>query len=155
MSDSDQNAEDFRRFVSESENRLRQALSAAVGSQHGRDATFEVLSYAWENWERLAAMENPVGYLFVVGRDRARKALRIRQPVFHAVDESHVPWIEPGLPLALERLPDRQREVVVLLHCYQWTFSEVAEILDISKSTVQNHSERALRALRMSMGVEV
>lgn len=145
----------FRGFVVDSEPRLRQALSATLGTQAGRDATADAMGYAWENWERIQSMDNPVGYLFVVGRDRARTSLRKRRPVFYPVDSSRLPWVEPSLPSALERLPDRQREVVVLMHCYQWSMSEVADLLGISKSTVQNHAERGLASLRLAIGVEV
>ena len=145
----------FRAFVKVSEPRLRQALSASLGGQVGRDATVDALSHAWENWERVASMDNPVGYLYAVGRDRGRKSLRRNRPVFYPADSARLPWVEPALPTALEVLPDRQREVVVLLHCYQWTMAEVADLLNISKSTVQNHAERGLASLRLSMGVEV
>jgi RNA polymerase sigma factor (sigma-70 family) len=145
----------FRQFVTVSEPRLRQALSASLGSQVGREATVDALSYAWENWARIQPMDNPIGYLYAVGRDRGRKSLRRNRPVFYPVDSARLPWVEPALPSALDGLPDRQREVVVLLHCYQWTMSEVADLLDISKSTVQNHAERGLASLRLSMGVEV
>ncbi len=145
----------FRVFVTASEPRLRQALSASLGGQAGRDAAVDALSHGWENWESVSSMENPIGYLYVVGRDRGRKSLRRNRPVFYEADPARLPWIEPSLPSALESLPDRQREVVVLLHCYQWTMSEVADLLSISKSTVQNHAERGLTSLRLSMGVEV
>ncbi len=145
----------FRDFVGESEPRLRQALSATLGTQAGRDATADAMGYAWENWERIQTMDNPAGYLYAVGRDRARKSFRKQRPVFYPVDASRLPWIEPSLPSALERLPDRQREVVVLMYCYQWSMSEVADLLGIAKSTVQNHAERGLASLRLSIGVEV
>jgi DNA-directed RNA polymerase specialized sigma24 family protein len=145
----------FRNFMAESEPRLRQALSATLGTQAGRDATADAIGYAWENWERIQPMDNAVGYLFVVGRDRARKSLRKQRPVFYAVDSLRLPWVEPSLPSALQRLPDRQREIVVLMYCYQWSMSEVADLLSISKSTVQNHAERGLASLRIAIGVEV
>lgn len=145
----------FRGFFVESEPRLRQALSATLGTQAGREATADALGYAWEHWERIRPMDNPVGYLYVVGRDRARRLLRKPRPVFYPVDSSRLPWVEPSLPGALERLPDRQREVVVLMYCYQWSMSEVAELLGISKSTVQNHAERGLASLRLSIRAEV
>jgi RNA polymerase sigma factor (sigma-70 family) len=144
----------FRDFVAESEARLRQALSATLGTQVGRDATADALSYAWENWERIGSMDNPAGYVYTVGRDRGRKSLRRNRPVFYATDPARLPWIEPSLPPALEGLPDRQREVVVLLYCYEWSMSEVAELLQISKSTVQNHAERGIASLRLAIGAE-
>lgn len=145
----------FGHFVETAEPRLRPALSAALGTEVGREATVDVLSHAWENWDRVRMMANPVGYLYVTGRDRGRRSRRSPRPVFYRVDASVLPWVEPSLPAALEALPDRQQEVVVLLHCYQWTMSEVAELLGISKTTVQNHANRGLASLRHSMGVQV
>jgi DNA-directed RNA polymerase specialized sigma24 family protein len=144
----------FRSFVTENEPRLRQALSATLGHQAGLEATAEALGYLWENWDRVETMTNPVGYLYTVGRDRGRKSLMKRRPLLYPVDSVRLPWVEPSLPSALERLPVRQREVVVLLHCFQWTMSEVAELLEVSKSTVQNHAERGMASLRNSIGVE-
>ena len=152
----DQTAVDsFREFAVEVEPRLRQALTAALGSEPGKDAAAEALAYAWENWDRVASMGNPVGYLFTVGRNRGRRWWRGGRRVFYLPLPGRVPWVEPGLPVAVSRLPDRQREVVVLLFCFEWTMSEIAEVLDISKSTVQNHAERGLASLRKSLGVEL
>lgn len=145
----------FRVFVVDNEARLRQALSATLGTQLGRDATADALGYAWENWDRISLMDKPVGYIYTLGRDRGRKSLRRNRPVFYPIDPARLPWVEPSLPSALEALPDRQREVVVLLHCFEWSMSEVAELLEISKSTVQNHAERGMASLRSSIGVEV
>lgn len=155
MSRIEQDADAFGRFVRTVEPRLRQALSASLGTQIGREAAADALSHAWEHWGRVQQMSNPVGYLYVTGRDRGRQSQHRKRPVFIPVDPSRLPWVEPSLPAALERLPDRQREVVVLLHCYQWTMSEVAELLGIAKTTVQNHADRGLASLRQSMGVRV
>jgi len=40
--------------------------------------TAEALAYAWENWDRLSSMKNPVGYLYRVGQSRARRGIGIR-----------------------------------------------------------------------------
>lgn len=144
---------EFRAFVVEAEPRLRQALSATLGSEPGREATSEALAHGWKHWERVHGMDNPVGYLYTVGRDKGRRAARKRRPVFYEVNPASTPWVEPGLPAAIARLPDRQREVVVLLHCFEWTMSEVAGLLDVSKSTVQQHAERGMAALRTALGV--
>lgn len=144
----------FETFVKDVEPRLREGLSAALGSDRGREATADALAYAWEHWERVSGMENPVGYLYVLGRNRARRALRRRTVVLLPVDASRMPWVEPGLVDALEELPERQRVVVMLLHCFEWTMSEAADLLGVSKSTVQSHAERGLAKLRRRLGVE-
>lgn len=145
----------FEIFVADVEPRIREALSASLGSQRGRDATADALAYAWENWERVREMDNPAGYLYVVGRDRGRKQVRSRHVTLLPVGQSRLPEVEPKLIGYLERLPERQRIVVVLLYCFEWTMSEVAEVLGLSKSTIQRHAERGLASLRIQMGVEL
>lgn len=143
----------FEDFVREVEPRLRDALSAALGSETGREATAEALGYAWEHWPRLRGMENPAGYLYVLGRDRGRRMLRRRRVVLMPIDSDRMPWVEPGLPDALGRLPEQQRVVVMLLYCFEWTMSEAADLLGVTKSTVQSHAERGMTRLRDGLGV--
>jgi DNA-directed RNA polymerase specialized sigma24 family protein len=97
-------------------------------------------------------MENPVGYLYKVGRNLARR----RRPgavMFVEVPYDATPDIEPALPKALASLSTRQRTAVVLVHCFQWTLSEVAGVMGISKTAVQNHLERGMKSLRRQIGV--
>ena len=63
------------------------------------------------------------------------------------------PWVEPGLPGALNTLSARQRQVVVLVHGFEYTHQEVADLLGISRSSVQNHVERGLEKLRSKLEV--
>lgn len=142
----------FEEFVRATEPRLRDALTACLGSDVGRDATAEALAYAWEHWDRVGEMANPAGYLYIVGRGRGRR-MRRRRVALLSVDVSRTPWVEPALPGALARLPEQQRTVVMLVHCFEWTLSEVAELLGVSKSTVQSHAERGLQTLRARLGV--
>jgi len=64
-----------------------------------------------------------------------------------------LPDVEPELPRALGRLTERQRVCVALVHAFGWTHQEVADLLDLSRSSVQNHVERGLNRLRSEMGV--
>ena len=64
------------------------------------------------------------------------------------------PWVEPALPSSLKALPERQRQAVMLIHGYGWTQMEVAELLGVSKTTVQQHLERGVVKLRKSLGVD-
>ena len=98
-------------------------------------------------------MENPVGYVFGVGRNKIRRTFRRRHPQLPPVRATDLPWVEPGLPMALSRLPERQRQVVMLLHCFEWTLSEVAAMLGLSKGSVQIHDRRGLATLRRELGL--
>ena len=144
----------FTEFVEEFERPLWQALTSAFGPELGGEASCEALAYGWEHWDRISGMDNPGGYLYRVGYDRARrmKPKRLRLPV---VEASRQPWVEPGLPDALAGLAESQRVVVGLVHGYQWTLSEVASYLGVSKGTVQTHLNRGLRKLRRTLGVEL
>ena len=66
----------FTEFAVANEANLRHALIAACGGQNGREAAFEALAYGWEHWDRLQKMDNPVGYLYVVGRNLNRRRYR-------------------------------------------------------------------------------
>jgi len=141
---------DFEAFVKVAEPRLSRALAAAYGFEDGRDATAEALAYAWEHWARLQHIANLPGYLFRVGQTRSR---RRRQPVVFAVPDAPDYAFEPGLPGALAGLTERQRVAVVLVHGYGYTLREVAELIGIRPTTVQNHLSRGLERLRSQMGV--
>jgi DNA-directed RNA polymerase specialized sigma24 family protein len=147
-------ADSFTEFVEENETKVRQSLTAAFGLERGREATAEALAYGWEHWDRVSNMENPTGYLYRVGYDRARRMAqrKVRLP---EVELGHETWVEPMLPAALSALPERQRVVVALLHGYQWSMAEVAEHLGVSKGTVQTHAERGLKRLRRKLGVRM
>ncbi len=149
----------FRGFVEEAEPRLNRALCTALGNDVGLDAAAEALAYGWEHWDRVQRLDNPTGYLYRVGRSRIRKQLEWkrrwsgRRPNFPAVATDRLPWVEPRLPQAVARLSEKQRIAVVLVCAFDWTYAEVAELLGVKVTTVQNHLERGLHKLRASLGV--
>ena len=63
------------------------------------------------------------------------------------------PWVEPGLPRALNTLSERQRVAVVLVCGFGWQLREVADLLGVKTTTVQNHVERGLARLRLDLEV--
>ena len=140
--------ERFSRFFEETEPKLRRALVARYGQQRGREATSEALAWAWEHWDRIEPVTNRLGYLYRVGQSRSR--LSRHRPLFE-VPSSEDRYVEPRLAAAVRGLPERQRVVTLLVHGAGWTQSEVAELLGISASTVNRHSERGLAALRRAI----
>ena len=153
MHDSTQSADSFEVFHRAAETRLRHALVARYGPEVGREVVAEALQYGWEHWDRVGSMDNPVGYLFRVGQSRARRYRR-KHRVFAAAPAVHEPEFEPRLIAALDSLSERQRMVVVLVHSYGWTLTEVAEFLGVGLTTVQKHEERGLRRLRDLLEVD-
>lgn len=143
----------FTLFVKRTDPALRRALVAAFGRDQGVEAAAETWAYAWENWDRVRSMDNPAGFLWGVGRNKARQAGRRRLRVFPAVPDELDHLVEPGLAGGLERLSERQRVAVLLKHGYGWTYAEMASLLGLSVSSLQKHVERGLTRLRRSLGV--
>jgi DNA-directed RNA polymerase specialized sigma24 family protein len=142
---------EFSEFFAGAEPRLRRSLVAAYGGQLGRDAAANALAWAWEHWDELAAMNNPLGYLYRVGQSSVRER---KVPVSFDAPMAAEPWVEPGLAPGLAALSERQRVAVVLIHGFGWTHREVAEMTGTSVTTVQNHLERGLASLRRSLGAD-
>src|SRR5690349_6809371 len=96
-------------------------------------------------------MANPAGYLFRVGQSRTRP--RATPPPLPAPAELGVHWAEPGLFHALQQLTERQRVCVALVVGQGCSLQMAADLLGLSKSSVQNHVERAMAHLRKHLGV--
>lgn len=143
----------FEQFAAERGPVLRAALVAAYGPEVGLDAASEALAYGWEEWTRLAAMDNPSGYLFRVGQTAARRLQR-RPAELPAPPHHELPHFEPRLLPALAALSDGQRICVALVHGYGYPIVEVARLLDVSHSTVRTHLLRAMAHLREALEVD-
>ena len=146
---------DFEAFVTDVEPRLRRALVAARGPDAGRDAVAEALAYAWEHWDRVRSMANPVGYLFRVGQSRTRHRRGRSLPT--QANAVEIPDVDPRLPGAMNGLSEQQRVTVFLVHGCGWSHADVAEMLDITPSTVSTHSQRGIARLReiLEVGADV
>jgi DNA-directed RNA polymerase specialized sigma24 family protein len=143
-------SEGYSAFFAEAEPRLRRALVAALGPERGREGAAEALAYAWQHWEEVRRMRSPIGYLFRVGQSRSRPRATAAFEGIGVPDDG--PWIEPGLSAALASLSERERLAVVLVEGFGWTWREVAELADISTSSVQSYLRRGLEKLRNHLG---
>ena len=144
--------QEFAAFMRDVEPRLRQALVATYGPIDGREATVDALSWAWEHWDRVAEMERQVGYLYRVGQSATRRFTARPLPIDAATaPEATHSELAPELMRSLERLPEQQRIVVVLVHGYGWPQAEVATLLDVGPSTVHEHLQRAMTRLRAEL----
>ena len=142
--------DDFDRWLEEATPRLRRAFAGVRGPEDAADAVAEALAYAWQHWDRVATMENSVGYAFRVGQSRTKARKRPTLPRPEAVG---LPDFEPRLVPALLELSGPQRTAVWLVHACQWRHAEVAEAMGISPSTVATHVSRGLTSLRQHLEV--
>jgi DNA-directed RNA polymerase specialized sigma24 family protein len=143
----------FAAFVASDGARLRRVLYAHFGAELGREATAEALAYAWEHWDRVSQMGNPVGYLYRVGQSASRRQIRWRRPAPVLNSPSFESGaIDPHVARALAKIPASQRTAVVLVHGLDWTLSDAAASMNVSVSTLRNHLRRGLDRLRNDLG---
>ncbi len=144
----------FEVFFDAAEPGLRAALVAKFGAERGRDAAAEALGYGWRNWDRVGRLDNPAGYLYRVGDRWGRRQQKPkRQPPLPEYRDE-IPHIEPGLEPALDTLTLRQRQAVVLIEGFGLSHTEAADLLGLSRSSIQNHVERGMAKLRSELGVQ-
>jgi len=99
-------------------------------------------------------MANPAGYLYRVGRSKARNRRRTNPGVFVPRAAEREPWCEPGLRAALEGLSERQRVAVMLVHGFGYTTGEVGDLLGVEGGTVHKHATRGLAKVRAALRVD-
>jgi RNA polymerase sigma-70 factor (ECF subfamily) len=145
--------DEFTEFPREMEPRLRFALAGTLRPGLAREATQEALVYAWQHWDKIKGTDNPGGYLYRLAK---RRAWRIRkpQPRVQAVPVEDRLMFEPGLAAALARLSKMQRRVIYLVEGLGMPQREAAEMLGVTRTTVQTHLQRGMTRLRHDMGVK-
>lgn len=156
--------EDVRRFYAEHgeelERYLTRRLSCAQTAADLKHETFTRLI----NGKTFDRIDNPRAYLFQIARNLVADHFRSKslptQPTSPETWE-RVPDEAPGpertaiareslhrLEKALERLPPRQREILVMHKYQELSYAEIASKLGISKNTVMVHMMRALAHCR-------
>jgi RNA polymerase sigma-70 factor (sigma-E family) len=111
------------------------------------------------HWRRLHNSDKALWYLRQCGINRPRSLLRHRRVVDRKVPppSPDMPSAEQGaitllerdaVVAALQRLPVRQREALVLRYYVDLSEAEIASAMGISRGAVKSHSSRAMSALR-------
>lgn len=130
---------------------VRRALVARNGLTDGCDAAGEAVAWAWEHQRQLAEMTNPVGYLYRVGQSSLRRRFRhdrLRVDVMPELVVEDAVDIDHELFDALRQLTPDQRQAVVMVHMYSFTYREVADVIGTTETAVTNYVHRGMKRLR-------
>lgn len=131
------------------------------------DIVQEVFVKIWESREKLGDFKLLNSYIFTIAYnnsiDLIRKRINSNKYLDH-LKNSSVIQISPAtiseiefneLNIQVEKLiatlPERQKQVYLLHREDGLTYPEIAERLNISKNTVENHMVKALKYLRNNM----
>jgi RNA polymerase sigma factor (sigma-70 family) len=149
----------FDAFFAAESHRLLRALYLVTGNaQEAEEIMQEAFLEVWERWDRVSAMDSPVGYLFRTAMNRhrsgvrrarraARRAIRIADggDDFARADE------RDAVARALARLPSRQRAAIVLTELLGYEAKTAAAILGVRDATVRSLASRARAGLRKEL----
>ena len=124
------------------------------------DAVQDPFCGLYRRWHQLADTDNALPYVRSAVMNRCRSELRRQARLQHRADQNHRP-LEADSPeqaailgeehrdvlAALRRLPDRQRESLILRYFMDLPEPEIATVMGISQGTVKSTTSRALAAL--------
>lgn len=140
---------------------LRAVVFALDDADLAVEATDEAMARAYEQWDDVAAMANPTGWVFRVavnvGRNRLRRlGLERRKPPLPDRDRPDLEGVaDPTLARALARLPLDQRTVIVLRYHLDWSIDAIAAALDCASGTVKSRLHRGLQRLETMLEAPV
>ena len=157
---------DFAAFFHATWPRLfRTALAIAGDAATAEDALQSAFAKAYASWSRVSGAEHPEAY---VRRMVVNEILGWRRSGFWKSERPHED-VDPGrltgteaavvdrltLWQAVQRLPVRQRAVIVLRYYEDLTEQQIAEVLGCSRGTVKSQASAALVTLRRTTGEDI
>jgi RNA polymerase sigma-70 factor (sigma-E family) len=140
---------------------LVRIAAVMLGSRAGaEDAVQDAFCGLYRRWHQLADPDNALAYVRSAVMNRCRSELRRRARLQRRADQDRRP-LEAESPeqaailgeehrdvlAALRRLPDRQRESLILRYFMDLSEPEIATAMGVSQGTVKSTTSRALAAL--------
>jgi RNA polymerase sigma-70 factor (ECF subfamily) len=140
------------------------AFSYLNNHELSEDAVQEVFVHIWQNRDHLTKEVDIVPYLFTSVKHKALEIIRKHDLEINKMralsdykksNESEDSNLDHKKFLMLEslnnsirQLPDKCRDIFVLSKVNGLTYSEIADLRNLSKKTVENHISNALKILR-------
>ena len=136
---------------------VRLAFLLTSDLHRAEDVVADAFSRVWQRWRR-GEVDDVRSYLRRAVVNAANSSLRRRYLERHhagrvdgddrgIVQHDEAAAARDELWRAIQRLPVRQRQVVVLRFYEELTVAEVADVLAVSEGTVKSHSSKAFARL--------
>ena len=150
----------FETFFDEHYEAVRRSLAVAFGDPVvAEELAQDAFTRALSDWRRVAQMERPAGWVYVValraGRRRGRaSAVPPTRPESATPDIADAVTSGVALGDAIGRLPERQRIALVLRYLADLPVADVALAMDCAVGTVKSTLHAALERLGVEMREE-
>ena len=144
------------------------ALSLSAKSDYADDLVQETLMKAWNHQNDFQPGANMKAWLFTILRNEYFSQLRkkkrkrevedvdgelVNQLASPANQESHLDVAD--LRVAMQQLPDDQREAIILVGASGFSYQEVAEITQVAVGTVKSRVNRARVRLAALLDIDM
>jgi RNA polymerase sigma factor (sigma-70 family) len=139
-------------------------LTLALGDRaRAEDAAQEAFARAVRKWSKVRVMERPVGWVYVVAMNVARRSARRRAREAELFEPARATPVDMtgavstrlALREAVEALPRRQREAIALRYFADLSIDETAAAMKCAPGTVKSAVHAALATLRVDLEDEV
>jgi RNA polymerase sigma-70 factor (sigma-E family) len=152
--------EDFTAFFDGHHADLFGALYLMTRNRHEAEEIMQdAFLNVFERWERVASLDDPVGYLYRTAMNLFRKRWRrasmaLRRTTGLVPRDDEIEQIESRVDVvrAVALLSPRQRMAIVLIDLLDLSSEEAGRILGISPGTVRMHASRGRAALAVLLG---
>jgi RNA polymerase sigma-70 factor (ECF subfamily) len=155
-------ARSFETFYEDEARTLFRRLWLVTGNRaEAEELMQDAFLKVWERWDRVGAMEDPVGYLYRAAMNLFRKryrraALAVRRTVgfapktdaFSDADDRHV------VHHVLATIPPRQRAALVLTEMLGFSSKEAGDALGVTDATIRSLTRHGRDAFRSVMEVD-
>lgn len=146
----------FESFFDDERKRLLRALFLLTGNaEEAEEILQDAFLALWERWDRVAAMDDPTGYLYRTAMNRHRSlARRSARAARRAIGQAHGGDLfaeadeRDAVARALARLTPRRRQAVVLMELLGYSSVEASRVMRVSDATVRRLAQDARAALR-------
>ncbi|CAA9219362.1 MAG: hypothetical protein AVDCRST_MAG50-567 [uncultured Acidimicrobiales bacterium] len=135
---------------------LRAVIGSGVGVDEAEEVVAEAFSKALSGWPRVSRIANPEGWVYRVAVNGAKRRQRRATLELGLRSRTEVQLVQPpGVPApvwdAVARLPERQRQAIVLRYVVGLHQSEIAEWIGVRPGTVAASLHAARASLRTAM----
>ncbi len=144
----------FELFYRTNRSTVARALALTLrNTELASDAADEAMARAFERWDNVSTLENPVGWVYRVGLNWSRSLLRRATrptPVWLTGDgtSTDAAATDPAVDRALGELSVDQRAVVVCRLLLGYSEAQTARALNIRPGTVKSRLSRATTRLQ-------
>jgi RNA polymerase sigma-70 factor (ECF subfamily) len=159
--------EDFEAVFRTHYNMLCNTVVSIVSDRsRAEDVVQEVMVHLWSNRKKIAEVQHLRAFLIQSCRNKAIEILRKEASVKRRESEiSDTPtvedinvdqaWLKEQIFDSIRHLPSKCGQVFIMSKVEGLTYTEIAESLDISVKTVENHMGKAFKLLRKMLAGKI